>query len=535
MATTLQTLLWFYQKSLKKKPGKIAEEFVEKLKEKSLLRDGEAILRGSKIEKAGPGFINFYISDEVIQENIKAPTFVNDFLKGQKILLEFTDPNPFKQFHIGHLMSNTIGESISRIFEKNGAEVKRLCYQGDIGLHVAKAIWGIAQQKDFFPADQDSLEDKAKFLGDAYAYGSTQYEEAEEIKNEIQELNKTLFENKNVDVELQTYYAKGRKWSLEYFDKMYALLGTNFDKFYLETEVAPIGLEVIEKNKETLFKESEGAIIYDGEKEGLHTRVFVNSKGVPTYETKDLGLLLQKEKDFDYDQSIIITANEQNQYFQVVFSAMSKINSNITNKTTQIGHGMLRLPGGKMGSRTGNVITASELIGKVEGLVEEKIKDRDINSDEKEDIKEVISIGALKYSILKQAIGKDIIYDFDKAISFEGDSGPYLQYAFTRCKSILEKTENREQRTESWKTTDLERLLIQYKDVLEQALEDLAPQLIVTYLTKLASEFNSFYASEKILDDSDPNSGYKVQITKAVQDTLKEGLDVLGIDVPERM
>lgn len=516
-------------KELGRSPSEIADGIIDSLNKKS-------IKEFSKIEKAGPGFINFFLSDDYVRQEITKPSFKNDSLKGKKMLLEFTDPNPFKQFHIGHLMTNTVGESLSRIFEANGADVKRLCYQGDTGLHVAKAIWGITKHKDFFPQDQDSLEDKAKYLGDSYVYGSNQYEEDSNAKDEIDELNKILFENKDVDIELQTYYAKGRKWSLEYFDKMYAILGTKFDKFYLETQSAPIGLEIIKENTGKVFKESEGAIIYEGEQDGLHTRVFVNSKGVPTYETKDLGLMLLKEKDFKYDQSLIITGNEQDQYFKVVFAAMSKVHPEIVKKSKQMSHGMLRFSTGKMSSREGNIITAEEMINQVRGMVEEKIRDRDLSIDENKEIQDKVSISAIKYSILKQSIGKDIIFDFEKSISFEGDSGPYIQYAYTRAKSILDKAGSiKKGDAKDWGTIELERLIIQYKDILNKALEDLAPQHLVTYLTKLAGEFNSFYANEKILDESDENSGYKLQITKAVQETLKEGLNVLGIDVPSKM
>ncbi len=451
-------------------------------------------------------------------------------------------------------MSNTIGESLCRIFEANGANVKRICYQGDIGLHVAKCIWAIEKHKAFFPADHDSLEDKAKFLGDSYVYGSGEYEENPNVKNEIDELNKHLFEDKNVSIEIQTYYIKGRRWSLEYFEKMYKLLGTKFDKFYLETQSAPIGLEIVNKNLEKVFEKSEGAIIYKGEKDGLHTRVFVNSKGVPTYETKDLGLFYLKEKDFSPDRSIIVTGNEQIDYFKVIFATIKKIDPKIKEKTKHIYHGMLRFAEGKMSSRKGNVLLAEDLINQVKNLVDKKVKDRDLDGNLKEEIKDKVSISALKYSILKQGIGKDIIFDFEKSISFDGDSGPYIQYTFVRAKSILEKSEilnpksetsrhpSTELRTSSsrqantkFEITNLERVLIQYTDILGKALNDLAPQYVVSYLTKLASEFNSFYASNKILDESDPNSPYKILITKAVKETLENGLNVLGIEVPNKM
>jgi arginyl-tRNA synthetase len=516
-------------KELNESPSSIADTIIEKISQKDLKEF-------SKIEKAGPGFINFYLTEEEIQNKIKNPVFETNILNGQKILLEFTDPNPFKQFHIGHMMSNSIGESLSRIFEANGADVKRVCYQGDVGPHVAKAIWGMIQHKAFFPQDQDSLDDKAKFLGDSYVFGSNEYEENKKAQKEIKEINKELFENPGID--LQTYYSKGKRWSLEYFDKMYEILGTKFDKFYFETESAPIGKSTVEENIGKVFEKSDGAVVYKGEDEGLHTRVFINSQGLPTYEAKEIGLFYLKTKDFDFDRSITLTGNEQDQYFKVVFAAMNKINPEIVSKSEQMSHGMLRFSEGKMSSRKGNVLTAEGLITQVKDLVAEKIKDRDLSFEEKEDIKKTVSIGALKYSILKQSIGKDIVFDFEKSLSFEGDSGPYLQYAYTRAKSILNKVpqlSSGQTSKDVWTTTDLEKLLIQFEDILEKSLSDLAPQHLVTYLTKVASEFNSFYANTRILDEDTDNRKYKIQITKTVKETLEKGVEILGIALPEKM
>lgn len=516
-------------KDLGKNPSEIADDLIEKIKTKE---KGESF---KKIEKAGAGFINFYLSDKVIRENVLKPSFENDILKGQTILVEYTNPNLFKQFHIGHLMNNAIGESLSRIFESNGANVERICFPSDVGPNIAKAVWGMMQQVAFFPQDQDSLDDKIKFLNEAYVFGNLQFNEDPEAEKEIMEINKQLFENPSID--LQTYYIKGKKWSLEHFDEMYKILGTKFDKFYFESETAPVGKKIVEENKGKVFEESEGAIVYKGEKKGLHTRVFINSKNLPTYESKDLGLATLKAKDFDFNESIIITGNEQIQYFKVMLAALEDIYPEIAQKTRSLTHGLMKIDGKKTSSREGKSITASDLIKKTQDMVVEKIKDRDLDKKQKEDIKNKVSISAIKYSILKQSLGKDIDFNFDKATSFEGDSGPYLQYTYVRTKSILEKAGGGKNKAENkdWETTNLERLLFQYKDVLLSALKDLAPQLLVTYLTNLASEFNSFYASEKILDADDPNSEYKISITKAVGETLKEGLNVLGVDTPSKM
>ena len=259
---------------LAKKQGKNPAEVA------SLIRANKKIQESGlfkKVEVAGPGFINFFISKEVIVDNLKKVN--KDFgknteLKNKKIIIDYTDPNPFKEFHIGHLMSNAIGESLSRIFEAQGAKVRRVCYQGDVGMHVAKAIFGKIKNPDMA-------------WGEAYAFGATAFEESEEIKKEIIELNKKIFAKS--DKEINKLYDEGKKLSLEKFDEIYKKLGTKFDELIFESQVMDIGKKIVSDGlKAGVFEKGEnGAIIFKGEKFGLHTRVFINSEDLPTYEAKD--------------------------------------------------------------------------------------------------------------------------------------------------------------------------------------------------------------------------------------------------------
>jgi arginyl-tRNA synthetase len=516
-------------KKVGKNPKEIAEQILNSIKNKNY---PEFL----NIEIAGPGFINFYLSKEYIEKEIIKPiASIQTLYTGKKIITEFTDPNPFKQFHIGHLMSNTIGESISRLFEIGGADVTRVCYQGDIGPHVAKCIWGMIKQQDAFPQDQDSLDDKMKYMGDAYVYGSNQYEEDEQAQSEIKEINKKLFEGS--DPELKIYYDKGRAWSLEYFDTVYKKLGTEFKHFFFETQTGPIGKRIVEDNIATgIFEKSEEseAIIYKGEQDGLHTRVFINSQGLPTYEAKDLGLAIMKSEFGSFDLSVVVTAQEQNEYFKVMLAALARIKPEVASITKHVSHGMMQFADGKMSSRKGNVITGDALLEQVEEKVKEKIAEREYTDEEKAEIISTVSIAALKYSILKQAPGKNIIFDFEKSISFEGDSGPYIQYAYTRARSILAKAGESNQATQNLQDTyRIEHLLIRFESVITRAITDLAPQIVANYLIELASEFNSWYAQERIIGDS--NEAYKLLITKKVAEVLEIGLKTLGIRVPRKM
>ena len=257
------------------------KEDLEKL-EKNKLKEIE------RIENIG-NFINFYLSKEFFAEavnevNEKRATFVKTSASRGKIIIEYTDPNPFKEFHIGHLMSNAIGESISRIIEANGAEIKRLSYGGDIGLHVAKTIWGKMQKMEMS-------------WDEAYVFGNNKYEDDENSKKEIDQLNKIIFDKS--DHKINELYKRGREESISHFQKMFERLGTKFNKNIWESEVVEDALKAVSLGLEkNILEKSEGAVIFRGENYGLHTRVFVNSKGVPTYEAKELGLGIKKYEIF---------------------------------------------------------------------------------------------------------------------------------------------------------------------------------------------------------------------------------------------
>jgi arginyl-tRNA synthetase len=531
-------------------PRQIAEEILPKL----LAEKNDEI---EKIEIAGPGFINFYLSRLFFKRSVQQALNGemnygrNKDLVGKNILVEYTDPNPFKPLHIGHLMSNSIGESIARVLEWNGATVTRVCYQGDVGLHVAKALWGMKQNVLEMPSDSATIPEKTEYLGKVYTFGANKYEEDEKAKLEINEINKRVYElfdddKSNDNLDIKTLYQKGREWSLWHFNDMYEKLGSTFSQLIFEHEMAKAGEDIVRNNVPSVFEQSDGAIVYKGEKDGLHTRVFINSMGLPTYEAKDIGLAYYKEdvlhKKFGkFDASIIVTASEQKEYYKVVLATLKKLRPAIAYKTLHVTHGMMRFAEGKMSSRKGNVVTGESLLSEIEETVLEKIKDRNFNEQDANEVKKIISVAALKYSILKQAIGRDIVFDREAAVSFEGDSGPYLQYTYVRTKSIIDSAKEKGIKfmeaiePEGWQTTNIEKMLYRFPEEVKNAYSDgLSPQDITTLLTKISSEFNSYYAQNMILDGS-PNEAYKVAITKAVMHIIQNGLKILGIKVPSRM
>ncbi len=526
--STNVAMVW--AKKVKQNPKELAEKIVEKI-------NFVDVRRLQKVEVAGPGFINFYLSskffEESISEILKAGDKYgdNENLKGQKVMVEYTDPNPFKELHIGHLVPNAIGESVSRIIEKNGAEVRRVTFQGDVGMHVAKAIWGLG--KLGVTTDSGFT---AKDLGKAYAEGSKFFEENEEIKEEIKELNKKIYEmHEGVNVDFKKLYEKGKDISLKYFEEVYKVLGSNFDNYFFESETGLIGEKIVKENIGKVFKKSQDAVIFEGEEYGLHTRVFINAQGLPTYETKDVGLIIAKQEWWLHDTSITITGGEQETYFKVVMKAVELALPKLAGTMKLIANGMLKLSNGKMSSRTGDVIRAVDLIDDIKNKVEEKVKDVD-----KKTIQDV-AVGAIKYSILKSTSGKDIIFDFEKSISFEGNSGPYLQYTYARAKSILEKA--KVESIKKWvsdthqnnEILEIEKLLYRFPEVVERAGEEYQPHYIATYLFELAQAFNSYYGNNKIVDKNDENSPFKVALSEAVAHTIRNGLYLLGIEAPNRL
>lgn len=550
-------------------PKELSEKMVEEINKRvALSEDLSATL--SKIESKN-GFINFYLSKEFLIDSIKeilaspgSPMGLcprvglwprenknfgqNNIFIGKKIMVEYTDPNPFKPFHIGHLMTNAIGESISRIVEYSGAKAIRANYQGDIGPHVAKAIWGLIKRGyPEVPYEKLSAKEKADHIGECYSYASTMYEDATEsitIREEIDEINRKIYERS--DENINNIYDWGRRITLEAFEEIYKKLGTSFNYYFFESIVAPIGEKIVKDNLNKIFEESDGAIVFHAEKYDpkLHTRVFINSKGLPTYETKELGLTKTKFEKENLDLSIVITANEQEEYMKVVSKALEMIDKETASKMKHIVHGMMRLQSGKMSSRKGNVITGESLLLESCEQILEKIKDRDFTEEEKIQISNDVGVAALKYSILKQNIGGNIIYDFEKSISFEGDSGPYLQYSYARANSIVEKAKIEnilpgflfdQEKLNILSVSEVEKLLYRFPEVVERAAKEFAPHYIANYLIDIARAFNTYYGSTKIIDKDDLNSPYKIALTLAFANVMKNGLYLLGIKAPERM
>lgn len=501
-------------KTLGRNPREIAEELAEHIR--SELKTDVA-----SVSVAGAGFINIMLSREYVASVITTAAQTDSWGSGEanagkRVVVEYSCPNPFKEMHIGHLMSTVIGEAVSRVVENSGATTIRDSYGGDVGPHVARALWALRKNNVTDVAN-------AAEVDKAYVQGSRAYEESETAKAEIDALNKEIYVG--TDQALMNLWRKSREVCLEAFRELYGVLGTKFDYYFFESETAPIGMDVVQSALANgVFEESEGAVIYKGEKKGLHTLVFITSKGTPTYETKEVGLALLKEERCHPDLSLILTAQEQVGHFAVVKAALEEVAPLIGQKTFHVPHGFMRLTSGKMSSREGNTVTARSLLAEVI----EKAKER--NDDPV--VAEQVAVAAVKYMILRQATGGDIVFDPEKSLSLDGDSGPYLQYALVRAQSVIAKADTSIQDTPP-EPYVLERLLVRFPEVAARAERERSPHHVVQYLTEIAGEWNSFYAQERIIGGE--YEGYKLAIAKAFITTMRRGLWILGIPTPQKM
>jgi arginyl-tRNA synthetase len=514
-------------KRLGKNPREVAEALVAALE--------GAIPQVARIEVAGPGFINFHLDRSFFADRVAAATEAgtkwgaNDTYREKKVMVEYTDPNPFKELHIGHLVPNALGEALACLMEYSGATVRRVTFQGDVGMHVAKGIYGLIKAH----VVPDTI--TPEVLGKAYADGATAFDADESIASEIKALNKKIYER--TDEQVNALYDKGKSVSLEYFEKAYTLLGTSFDHYFFESVTGPIGKALVIEHVGSVFTESEAAIIYEGEKRGLHTRVFVNAAGIPTYEAKDLGLVQVKHEWWPFDLSITVTGTEQQQYFKVVASAVSEVLPQLAGKVELVPNGMLKLAEGKMSSRTGNVVRALDLIEEAVVRVKEVMGDR-VTKDV-EIIAQQVAVGAIKYVILRSAAEKDMVFDMKSSVSLDGDSGPYIQYAHARARSVIAKAREAGVTAHFDALPEepyaIEKLLYRFPEVVERAATLREPHHVVTYITELAAAWNAFYAHERIADTSDIYAPYKLALAGVVALTLHNGLKAIGIAAPEAM
>ncbi len=557
-----------------KAPMMIAEEIKTELGKVS---------EGYTIEVAAPGFLNFTLDEESfakqVAEYAEAVNISSDEYSGKTVVTEFSDPNPFKVLHVGHFYTSVVGDAISRLLELAGAKVVRANFGGDVGLHVGKTIWALLQSN--YSSDDITIEK----IGQCYVAGTKAYEEDETAKDEITRLNKVVYaladlgEERSLErleiemvaedfgistaeaMRIAELYWRGRELSYQYFADFYARIGLKFDKYYPESTVAGRGLTEVKAHIGTTYEESDGAVVYRGEKVGLHTRVFINREGVPTYEAKDVGLIFTKWDDWHFDESVVITGNEQTDYMKVVLASVQEYAPELVEHTQHLTHGMVKLPGNvKMSSRKGNFLKAVDVIDMIEhelaetsseearsrysslqGRAANLSRESGLSSEEPQptSVDTKIILAAIKYAFLRYRMGGDIVFDPKESVSVSGNSGVYLLYSVVRAKKILQKLKNEEvnkkivQEDELQYERKLNKKIVQYAEVIRGAVQEKAPYKLCNYLYELAQEFSRFYEHVPVAG-SVRVSERKVMV-QAYLNVMVHGLGLLGIEVPEAM
>ncbi len=526
------TISFELAKEQKKNPAEIAREIVAKI---------EKSKNFSKVEAVGP-YINFYFSDyfycNALREILKKKEkFGRGKKTGKRIMVEYFDANTHKGVHIGHIRNISLGESVARILEFSGNKVIRANYQGDIGPHVAKCLWGFINLYNGKTPEKN----KGLWLGKVYAEASKKAEESEEVEKAIQDINLRLYAKER---EITEIWKKTRQWCLDDFEEFYKEFGVKFDEFYFESQTEGIGKKIsLELLKKGIAKEDQGAIIVDLRNENLGVVVLLTKEGYPLYHAKDLGLTKLKFEKYKLDRNIYVVGKEQELYFKQLFKILEMAGMKKEAEVSyHLVYELVMLPEGKMSSREGTMVLYEDLKQRMLGIVREEVRKRheDWNENRIEETAKKIALGAIKFSMVRTESNRTIIFDWDRALSLEGDSGPYLQYAYVRTLGIIRKATFRPKVSKDYKFTEDEKKLIKrlysLPIVISSAASTLSPHIICNYLLDLATELNRFYTTSRVLNaEKEEERETRLAIVASTNIVLGTALSLIGIEAPDAM
>lgn len=503
-------------KQLSRNPRELAESIIGKL------GDSDEI---TSAEVAGPGFINITVADKLLS-TISKQALARPYADLQ-VVIETNNPNPFKAMHIGHAFNAILADTIANLLKAGGANIHRVSYHGDVGLHVGKSMYSLLRYTsgDVSKLQAIKEQDRNAFMSQMYAEGAKAYQGDEAVKKEIDRLAEQSFVL--TDPQYKAVYELCKQWSFDQIDELVGRLGNRpTEKRYLESEADKLGVETVKEHVGDVFVESDGALVFPGSKYGIFDNVFVSRSGRGLYGARDLGLMQLKDNDYHAQKSYIVTAEEQKDYFRGVIKAAELCLPSLKGVTVNISTGTVKLTTGKMSSRSGEVIEVRWLFDQIENAIRERSSEPSAQT----------LTGAIRYQFLKVRIGSDVVFDVNEATNLQGNTGPYLQYAHARAAAIMRKLED----TKGGELTDLQpaehSLLLKMSerpDVFERAIHDLLPHGIAAYLYELTQEFNRFYEANQVVDD--PRQAVRKTLLVDYLDILSGGLALLGIPAPEKM
>ncbi len=562
------TLVVFpFVKMARKKPEEVAEEIGAYLVEHC-----DAVSKYNVVK----GFLNLSINDSSWLSTLAAIDADEHYGEKQAtdasplVMIEYSSPNTNKPLHLGHVRNNLLGWSLAQIMQANGNKVVKTNIVNDRGIHICKSMlawlkWGNGETPETSGKKGDHLigdyyvafdkhyreevkELKAKFIAEGMA------EEAAETKakNEsplIVEAHDMLVKWENNDPEVRGLWAKMNEWVYAGFDETYKALGVGFDKIYYESNTYLEGKDKVEEGLEKgfFYRRDDNSVWADLTKEGLDEKLLLRSDGTSVYMTQDIGTAKLRFQDFPIDQMIYVVGNEQNYHFQVLSILLDKLGFKWGKDLVHFSYGMVELPNGKMKSREGTVVDADDLIASMiadaRKTSDELGKNADLSEEEKQEIARIVGMGALKYFILKVDARKNMLFNPEESIDFNGNTGPFIQYTYARIRSILRKAASEgitptlpASAEMNEKEVALTQKISEYGAAVAQAGKDYSPSGIANYCYELTKAFNSFYHDYSILSaDTEEQKQLRLVLARNVAKTIKNGMALLGIEVPERM
>jgi len=555
--------MFSFAKMLKKGPPQIAQLLSEKLK---------ASYTDCDVQAQGP-YLNIRMNRADTAKSILEKIFndKNEFtfgkpetMPGKKVMVEFSSPNTNKPLHLGHLRNDVLGESISRIIQACGAQVRKVCIINDRGIHICKSMLAY---KEYGQGKTPESENKKgdRFVGDFYVCFNKMNTDdineltekgldrktAEEQSPSLKKAQEMLRAWEAGDSETTELWKKMNKWSIDGMKKTYERTGVSFDKYYFESETYMLGKDEVLKGLEKgiFYRQEDGAIAVDLSAEKLDKKILLRSDGTSIYITQDFGTAINRREDWPFDQMIYVVGSEQQYHFKVLFILLEKLGFSWAKNLYHLSYGMVNLPEGKMKSREGTVVDADDLIDSLRdmALAEIREKGREEDVGDPQAVAEKIALGALHYFLLQTSPSKDMLFDPKESLSFNGNTGPYLQYMGARISSMLRKSaESKMKNSEGFNAdfsllvSDSEweviKLLAAYPSAVSDAASGLDPSRLAGYLYELAKAFSRFYHDCPILNCEDSSlSGARLELSRAVMFVLRDAFNLVCIPFLEVM
>lgn len=519
-------------KNLKQNPADIARELAAKIGPKGFIAQAEA---------AGP-YVNFRLSNDAFGTSVleqisthKREYGTSDVGSEKRVMVEFANLNTHKDVHIGHLRNLFVGQAAVNLLQANGYDVVPVAYINDLGLHVAKSVWAM---QTLHPDMKIPADERIDFLRNVYVEANTKLEEEPGLKSQVSALFRDLEDQRGDALAL---WKETRMWTIDYLREVYDELGLTLDRWYFESELVGKTKKIIDQMiADGVVVESEGAWIVDLEEEKLGVNLLIKSDGTLLYNAKDIGLAFKKEEDYHPVRSIYVVDARQAHALSQLFATLDRID--FDRELHHLAYDFVTLADGAMASRKGNVIRYAEFRDMLVSSAQEQTQARheDWTPKQVAQSAKAIAFAAMRFGMLKQDVGKKIVFDKDEALSFEGFTGPYLLYSFARIQSLLKKA-GRKKPLYSAKTLDstsTHQLLVtlsHYPEVVFQSAQKLQPALLAQYLFDLAKQFSEFYSQESVLQQEGDALRERLGLVKSVAQVLENGLTLLGIETVSQM